>query len=88
MSNTDEIHWQHTMSLYGDKIGSLFDEVFLSFQLGLAKPDEAFFKTIDKRIADARQTLFVDDMESNRLVAEKYVGWKAFASIDEMMKIA
>ena len=87
MSNTDEIHWQHTMSLYGDKIGSLFDEVFLSFEIGLAKPDEAFFKMVDKRIVvNAHQTFFVDDMESNRLAAQAYVGWKTFGAIDELTK--
>ena len=85
MSNTDEIHWQHTLALYGGKIDALFDEVFLSFELGLVKPDEAFFKTVDKRIADARQTLFVDDMEVNRLAAQAYVGWKTYGAIDELL---
>ena len=86
MSNTDDIHWQHTLALYGGKIDALFDEVFLSFELGLVKPDEAFFKTVDKRMADARQTLFVDDMEVNRLAAQAFVGWKTFGAIDELTK--
>lgn len=84
MSNTDDIHWQHTRSLYGDKIDAVFDEVFLSFKEELAKPDEEFFKTVDQRIADAHQTLFVDDMEVNRLAAQASVGWKTYESIDEM----
>ena len=86
MSNTDEIHWQHTLALYGGKIDALFDEVFLSFEMGLVKPNEAFFKTVDKRIADARQALFVDDMEVNRLAAQAYVGWKTYDAIDELTK--
>ena len=86
MSNTDNIHWQHTRSLYSEKIDALFDEVFLSFQLGMTKPDEAFFKTVDKRIADAHQTLFVDDMEVNRLAAQASVGWKTYGAIDELTK--
>ena len=86
MSNTDEIHWQHTRSLYGEKIDALFDKVFLSFEIGLVKPDEAFFKTVDKRIADADQTLFVDDIERNRLAAQAYVGWKTYSAIDELTK--
>ena len=88
MSNTDDIHWQHTRSLYGDKIYTLFDEVFLSFEIGLAKPDEAFFRTVDRRIADAHQTLFVDDMEDNRLAAQASVGWKTYGTIDEMPVLA
>lgn len=86
MSNTDEIHWQHTLALYGGKIDALFDEVFLSFEMGLVKSNEAFFKTVDKRIADARQTLFVDDMEVNRLAAQAYVGWKTYGAIDELLQ--
>lgn len=84
MSNTDDIHGQHTRSLYSDKIDAVFDEVFLSFKEELAKPDEEFFKTVDQRIADAHQTLFVDDMEVNRLAAQASVGWKTYESIDEM----
>lgn len=85
MSNTDAIHWQHTRSLYGDKIDVLFDEVFLSFKEGLVKPDEAFFKTVNQRIADAHQTLFVDDMEVNRLAAQASVGWNTCETIDELL---
>lgn len=84
MSNTDDIHWQHTLSLYGDKIDALFDEVFLSFEEGFAKPDEVFFKTVDKRTAAACQTLFVDDMAVNRLAAQAAVGWKTYETIDEI----
>ena len=87
MSNTDDIHWQHTCSLYGDKIDALFDEVFLSFKIGLVKPNEAFFKMVDNRIVDANQTLFVDDMEPNRLVAQASVGWNTYGVIDELMKV-
>ena len=86
MSNTDEIHWQHTLALYGGKIDALFDEVFLSFELGLVKPDEAFFKMVDKCIANANQTFFVDDMEVNRLAAQASVGWKTYGAINELTK--
>ena len=86
MSNTDEIHWQHTLALYGGKIDALSDEVFLSFEMGLVKPNEAFFKTVDKRIVDACQTLFVDDMVVNRLAAQAYVGWKTYGAIDELLQ--
>ena len=86
MSNTDDIHWQHTRSLYGNKIDALFDEVFLSFEIGLAKPDEAFFKMVDRRITDAHQTFFVDDTEVNRLAAQASVGWKTYGAIDELTK--
>jgi putative hydrolase of the HAD superfamily len=83
MSNTDDIHWQHTLSLYGDKMALLFDDIFLSFKEGLAKPDEAFFQLVNRRLNTA-PVVFVDDMEINRLSAEKFVAWQTFRSIDEL----
>lgn len=44
----------------------LFDEQFYSSELGLAKPDPAFFATIIKRIgASVDEVLFVDDVPAN-----------------------
>ena len=85
MSNTNDIHWQHTLSLYADKIAEVFDEVFLSFKVGLAKPDKAFFVEVNRHITtDAIQTLFVDDMEVNRIAAQQSVGWQTFDSMEAL----
>ena len=84
MSNTDAIHWQHTLSLYRQQVESLFNGVFLSFELGMTKPSKAFFL----HVANARddgQTFFVDDMEANRLAAQQCVGWHTCASIEELI---
>ena len=83
MSNTDAIHWQHTLSLYRQQVESLFDGVFLSFETGMAKPDQAFFRHVANAMDDG-QTFFVDDMEANRLAAQQSVGWQTCASIDEL----
>ena len=84
MSNTDAIHWQHTLSLYRQQVESLFDGVFLSFELGLVKPTEAFFRHVANAMDDG-QTVFVDDMEANRLAARLSVGWQTCASIEELI---
>lgn len=86
MSNTDDIHWKHTLSLYRQQVESLFDGVFLSFELGLAKPAEAFFRHVANVLNDG-QTIFVDDMQVNRLAAQKYVCWQTCASIEELNKV-
>ena len=87
MSNTDDIHWQHTLALYRDRIETLFEKVFLSFEEKTVKPDEAFFKAVNQRIEpNAVPTLFVDDMEANRLAAEHFAGWKTYASVDELIQ--
>ena len=83
MSNTDEIHWQHTLSLYRQQMETLFDGVFLSFQLGLTKPAEAFFRHVANAIGEGK-TIFIDDVQANRLAAQKYVGWQTRGSIDEL----
>lgn len=85
MSNTDVIHWQHTLSLYRQQVETLFDDIFLSFELGLAKPAESFFRHVADVLADGH-TVFVDDMETNRLAAQKYVGWQTCASIEDLQK--
>lgn len=86
MSNTDEIHWRHTLSLYRQQIEMLFDDVFLSYELGLTKPAEAFFRHVANAIGDG-QTIFVDDMAANRIAAQKYVGWQTCVSIDELKEV-
>jgi len=83
MSNTDAIHWQHTSSLYRQQVESLFDGVFLSFEIGMTKPSKAFFLHVANAI-DNGHTLFVDDMLANRLAAQQFIGWHSYASVDEL----
>lgn len=88
MSNTDDLHWRNALRLYPGKMETLFDEVFLSFELGLFKPDEAFYREVNRRIAGEGKTVyFVDDTEANRLAAEQSVGWRTCSSMDELIQI-
>ena len=86
MSNTDAIHWQHTLSLYQQQVESLFDGVFLSFEIGMVKPAETFFRHVANAIGDG-QTIFVDDMEANRLAAQQFADWQTCASIEELKNL-
>lgn len=87
MSNTDTLHWQNTLRLYPGKMETLFDELFLSFELGLFKPDPAFYQLVHQRIGGAgKKVYFVDDTELNRLAAEQTVGWHTFASLPELIE--
>ena len=87
-SNTDAIHWQHTLALYKDKIDTSFDRVFLSFEIGLCKPDTKAYERVDREIgAIPNRTFFIDDKEANRLAAEQSVGWKTYKSIDVLYAI-
>lgn len=85
LSNTDKIHWEHTMALYQDYFEQLFDAIFLSFNYEKAKPDPSIFKDVDRAIhANPRQTYFVDDSAENRVAAEQSVGWIGCADFDEL----
>ena len=87
-SNTDAIHWQHTLALYKDKMDASFDRVFLSFEMGLCKPDARAFEYVNNAIgANPSRTCFVDDNAANRLAAERLAGWKTYKSIDELLKL-
>ena len=83
MSNTDEIHWNHTLELYQRQIETSFDDVFLSFELGMAKPAESFFRHVANVLGNG-PTIFVDDMETNREAAEHFVGWHTCATMQEL----
>ena len=86
-SNTDAIHWQHTLALYRDKIDLYFNRVFLSYEMGLCKPDKNVYEYVNREIgATLKRTCFVDDNETNRLAAEKHVGWETYKSIEELTK--
>ena len=64
----------------------MFDGVFLSFELGITKPAETFFRHVANAIGDG-QTIFVDDMEVNRLAAQKHVCWHTCANIEELKEV-
>lgn len=86
-SNTNELHWQHTLSLYKEKINICFDDVFLSFKMGLCKPDYRAFEKVDVTIgADPSRTFFIDDSKTNRFAAQTSVHWTTAESIDELRR--
>jgi len=87
MSNTNEIHWAHTQSLYRDLLDECFEAIFLSFREHCAKPDEAFFRRVNSAIhAVPDETFFVDDLAVNRDAARNSVRWLPCADMEELME--
>ena len=74
LSNTNPIHWDYSNHVLladaGLRMEDCFDQIFLSYQLHLAKPDPAIFRTV---LAEAglrpEETLFVDDSADNCRIA-------------------
>ncbi len=69
---------------------SKFDKVYLSFEIGLRKPDEKIFEYVTNDLGiDPQNILFIDDEEYNILAAKK-MGWQTCQAsgyeLDEMKK--
>ena len=63
LSNTNTAHWQAAVSW---PLMGLFDHLFLSFQLGLVKPDPEVFEQVCGNLgADPNAVLFIDDNSLN-----------------------
>ena len=75
LSNTNEIHWklvhENSFNLNGFRAHDYFDEIYLSYQMHLSKPDPEIFK---KMMYEANilpeETFFIDDSEENCRAAE------------------
>lgn len=71
MSNTNTIHYEEYIREINDNFGyddlaCLFEKVYLSFELGMRKPEKDFFRLIlqDNNL-NPSETLFIDDSEQN-----------------------
>ena len=65
LASNQQAHRAHIMAIHLN-YASLFDELFFSFELGVAKPSSTFFEAILNQLrADAENTLFIDDHEQN-----------------------
>ncbi|QNN51601.1 HAD family hydrolase [Nocardioides mesophilus] len=63
-TNQDEHRGRHMHATLG--YGDLFDDTFYSYELGVAKPDPAYFRRILQRLdLPADRVLFVDDNAAN-----------------------
>ncbi len=64
LSNTNALHWDHQID--GEILRSLFDHEFLSYRLGLVKPDRELFDAVTAALGLApAEILFLDDNDLN-----------------------
>lgn len=64
LSNTNQLHWEEQTD--ATEIRGLFDHHFLSYQMGLVKPDAAIFeRALTELGCEPSQVLFVDDNQLN-----------------------
>ncbi len=76
LSNTNEIHWGLAENKYfvqpGERIEDLFSHVFLSYKMGVEKPEKEIFERVINTLQQpADSLLFLDDSEENCKAARK-----------------
>ena len=77
LSNTHEPHVSWIKERFPE-IFPLFDHCVLSNEVGLAKPDPAFFRHVEQRTGLAPAChIFTDDRKENVAIAQS-LGWQAF----------
>lgn len=70
LSNTNEMHWVFIVQKFflseGYQCQDLFDSIFLSHEVNLAKPDAEIYRHVLKQIgSDGADCLFIDDSAAN-----------------------
>ena len=76
LSNTNDLHWEEIKRLYFSTKGytceDLFDNVFVSHEVQLAKPDAEIYRHVLRQIGrPAAQCLFIDDALVNVEAAQR-----------------
>lgn len=76
LSNTNVIHWEKAVNEYfildDMRVGDFFDRAFLSYEMGMVKPDDEIFTTMLAEVGlKAEETLFIDDSKANCDAAER-----------------
>ena len=75
LSNISQMHWtkaqNHLLTADGHIAGYYFDNTFLSYEMGVMKPDTRIYTAVLNQTGmDAGRTLFVDDNEANCRAAQ------------------
>jgi FMN phosphatase YigB (HAD superfamily) len=71
LSNTNTLHWDYQSSQW--PMLSTFDFRFLSFELGLVKPDQEMFRTVADRLpVSPERVLYIDDVALNSDAARSF----------------
>lgn len=76
LSNTNSIHFDHYTSVFYEKYGirmtDLFERLFLSFEIGIHKPDAGIYTHVLQHAGiEALETVFFDDSLANIEAAGK-----------------
>lgn len=81
LSNTNALHWQIVRPQI-EPFAPHFEHIFASCEVGLRKPDAAFYHHAMQRLGwAAAETLFIDDIEAN-VAGARAAGLRAYHLTD------
>ena len=73
LSNTNPLHWARVCEM--TNYGELFDNLFLSYELGVVKPDSRIFRRVLNELdVSPEKVMFFDDKEEN-VEAARHLGF-------------
>jgi HAD superfamily hydrolase (TIGR01509 family) len=87
LSNTNSLHWDHQFAAW--PMLATFDFRFLSFELGLVKPDREVFQLVADRLpVSPDRVLYLDDVALNADAARSF-GFRSerVRGIDEVRRV-
>ena len=83
LSNSNQMHWDPIFDRF--HLDRYFDHIFASQLLHMAKPNKEIFLHVAREAQiDPQCTIYVDDLEKNRIAGEKFCGWTTCASVEEL----
>ena len=83
LSNGNELHFEYINRKY--HLDKYFERMFLSQEMHLAKPEPEIFRQVNETIGGiGENTVFIDDLEANRLAAAATVGWQCFDALQSV----
>ena len=76
LSNIGDIHWEETQrqaTACGIDFMDCFDEVFLSYQLRMAKPEPGIYEHLIRETGiEPQETLYIDDLPDNIAIGQRF----------------
>ena len=83
LSNSNDLHWQYIFDRY--HLADCFDFIFASHLLHMAKPNPDIFRPVAEAVRmDPASTIYIDDLEKNRLAGHRYAGWQTLPSLADL----
>ncbi|MDA0241210.1 MAG: HAD family phosphatase [Proteobacteria bacterium] len=76
LSNTSAFHWQHQND--AKAVTALFENQFLSFELGMMKPDPRIFDEVSQRLGTEPEDIFFLDDNPKNVEAAIGAGFEAY----------